>query len=39
LTPDAKTLKKVLGKLKPKDTILLYVEREGNSFFIAFKAE
>jgi len=39
VTPDGKAFKKALAKLKPKDSILLYVEREGNSFFIAFKAE
>ncbi len=33
-----KTFKKVINRAKTNDSILLYIEREGNSFFIAFKS-
>lgn len=36
---DAKVFKKIISRTKSEDSILLYVEREGNSFFIAFKVE
>lgn len=36
---DVKVFKKVISRAKSKDSILLYVEREGQSFFIAFKVE
>lgn len=36
---DLKVFKKIISRAKSKDSILLYVEREGQSFFIAFKVE
>ena len=39
IVSDVKVFKKVVSRAKSNDSILLYVEREGNSFFIAFKVE
>ena len=39
MVDDVKVFKKVVSRAKSNDSILLYVERERNSFFIAFKVE
>ncbi len=39
IVQSAKSFKKVVSKAKEGDSVLLYVERGGNSFFVAFKSK